>query len=230
MATKSSTEDSSSEASNDTSAQPAKTRRTRKEVPGNFSYTTTPGRFRDTLQAMISAERPPNFNRDFIETVLDIKGGAVSAYPPILKRLGFLSQDGSPTDLYGAFQADSSRSAAALEGLKNGFGELFKRNAHAHKADDAKIKDYLIQITGRTKDDPTVGAILGTFNAVKSFITSDSSRLPSNDMTISTETPNTSENRDLNMGLSYHINIVLPETKDISVFNAIFQSLKQNLL
>jgi hypothetical protein len=31
-------------------------------------------------------------------------------------------------------------------------------------------------------------------------------------------------------GISYHINIVLPETKDISVFNAIFQSLKQNLL
>ena len=32
------------------------------------------------------------------------------------------------------------------------------------------------------------------------------------------------------LGLSYHINIVLPETKDVAVFNAIFQSLRQNLL
>lgn len=179
---------------------------------------------------MISAERPPNFNRDYIETVLGIKGGAVSGYPPILKRLGFLSADGSPTDLYGAFQADSSRSAAALAGLKNGFGELFKRNAHVHKADDGKIKDYLIQITGRTKDDPTVTSILGTFNAVKSFITSDDSSLPDDGPTAKQPVATSAGSAELRMGLSYHINIVLPETKDVAVFNAIFQSLKQNLL
>lgn len=208
-------------------------KKARKDVPGNFSYSFTPGRFKEALQAMIGAERPPSFNRDFIETVLNIKGGSVSGFPPILKRLGFLASDNSPTELYGLFQADSSRSAAALAGLKNGFAELFKRNAHVHKADDAKIKDYLVQITGRKKDDAVITAILGTFNAVKSFITDD----------VSEDTPGT-ENQtrtdDLsdrnpsslsgNLGLSYHINIVLPETKDIAVFNAIFQSLKQNLL
>lgn len=88
-------------------------RKSRKDVPGNFSYTNTPGRFKETLQAMIGAERPPTFNRDFIETVLNVKGGAVSGFPPILKRLGFLAQDNSPTELYGQFQADSSRSSAA---------------------------------------------------------------------------------------------------------------------
>ena len=96
-------------------------------MPGNFSYTNTPGRFKDVLQAMIEAERPPTFNRDFIETVLNIKGGAVSGFPPILKRLGLLGQDNSPTELYGEFQAGSSRSAAALAGLRNGFGELLKK-------------------------------------------------------------------------------------------------------
>lgn len=86
-------------------------KRTRKEVPGNFSYTTTPGRLKDTLQAMITAERPAVFNRDFIETVLGVKGGIVSGFPPILKRIGFLGSDNSPTELYGQFQADSSRSS-----------------------------------------------------------------------------------------------------------------------
>lgn len=207
-------------------------KKARKDVPGNLSYTNTPGRFKDTLQAMIGAERPPVFNRDFIETVLNVKGGAVSGFPPILKRLGFLGTDNSPTELYGQFQADSSRSGAAFAGLKNGFAELFKRNAHVHKADDAKIKDYLVQITGRTKDDPIVSSILGTFNAVKSFITSDVENVEINKEHPVDKPPveDFSSEVKTNLGLSYHINIVLPETKDVAVFNAIFQSLKQNLL
>ena len=81
-------------------------KRTRKEVPGNFSYPTTPGRFKETLQAIIAAERPTAVNRDFIETVLGIKGGIVTGFPPILKRIGFLANDNSPTELYGQFQAE----------------------------------------------------------------------------------------------------------------------------
>ncbi len=203
-------------------------------MPGNFSYTTTPGRFKETLQAIISAERPSAVNRDFIETVLGVKGGIVTGFPPILKRIGFLSNDNSPTELYGQFQAESSRSYAALMGLKNGFAELFKRNAHADKAEDERIKDYLVQITGRKRDDTVVSAILGTFNAIRSFITGDVSA-PDHD---ALEVPSTSTAEPVHLhspsrnavGLSYHINIVLPETKDITVFNAIFQSLKQNLL
>jgi hypothetical protein len=229
MATKPATE---AEKTPSETAKPESDKKVRKDVPGNFSYSFTPGRFKDTLQAMIGAERPPIFNRDFIETVLGIKGGSVSGFPPILKRLGFLATDNSPTELYGQFQGDSSRPAAALAGLKNGFAELFKRNAHAHKADDAKIKDYLVQITGRKKDDQVITAILGTFNAVKSFIVGDIEELTTekgNDLSEG-NLANESSAIQANLGLSYHINIVLPETKDIAVFNAIFQSLKQNLL
>ena len=218
--------------SDGTLSMAATVKKPRKEVPGNFSYTTTPGRFKETLQAMIAAERPPVFNRDFIETVLGIKGGIVSGFPPILKRIGFLANDNSPTELYGQFQGESSRSYAALTGLKNGFGELFKRNAHVDKADDDRIKDYLVQITGRKRDDAVISAILGTFNAIRSFITGDVS-IPENveahdqkkEDSPPPSTPPTGQ-----LGLSYHINIVLPETKEIAVFNAIFQSLKQNLL
>lgn len=210
----------------------APAKKARKGVPGNFSYTTTPGRFKDTLQAIISAERPSAVNRDFIETVLGIKGGIVTGFPPILKRIGFLSNDNRPTELYGQFQAESSRSYAALMGLKNGFAELFKRNAHADKAEDDRIKDYLVQITGRKRDDAVVGAILGTFNAIRSFIVGEViSPDPMEEHLLSeTSLPSSKTNSASSVGLSYHINIVLPETKDISVFNAIFQSLKQNLL
>lgn len=209
-------------------------RRVRKEVRGNFSYTTTPGRFKDTLQAIISAERPSAVNRDFIETVLGIKGGIVSGFPPILKRIGFLSTDNSPTELYGQFQTEGSRSYAALAGLRNGFAELFKRNAHADRADDDKIKDYLVQITGRKRDDGVISAILGTFNAIRSFIVGEVVTPESGIHDSLSGSTESDQGKNLlaqgAIGLSYHINVVLPETKDIAVFNAIFQSLKQNLL
>nr|WP_294850487.1 DUF5343 domain-containing protein [uncultured Sphingomonas sp.] len=206
----------------------------KKEVGGNFSYTNSPGRFKEVLDALIKADRPDKFNRDFIETVLNIKGGTVGSFPPILKRLGFLNADNSPTDLYGMFQSDSDRSTAALQGLENGFAELFKRNTHIVKADDGKVADYLVQITGRKKEDPTVKAILGTFNAVRSFVTDDAKSKKD-------KKPEEKDQNDIDgapsdfrggakLGLSYHINIVLPETSDVTIFNAIFKSLRENLL
>ncbi|NCU11140.1 MAG: DUF5343 domain-containing protein [Sphingomonadaceae bacterium] len=223
------------EVSSEPSSKGTTAKKVRKEVPGNFSYTTTPGRLKETLQAIITAERPPTFNRDFIETVLGVKGGVVTGFPPILKRIGFLNNDNSPTELYGQFQAESSRSYAALTGLKNGFGELFKRNAHVDKAEDEKVKDYLVQITGRRRDDQVVSAILGTFNAIRSFAKGDVI-IPQIEPQSESEDPGpqgpSSNNKSStnSLGLSYHINIVLPETKDIAVFNAIFQSIKANLL
>lgn len=204
----------------------------KQEVGGNFSYTNTPGKFKEVLDGLIKADRPPKFNRDFVETVLGVKGGTVSGYPPILKRIGFLSSDNSPTELYGRFQSDSERSAAALEGLQTGFAELFKRNTHVAKAADDKIKDYLVQITGRSKDDTAVKSILGTFNAIRSYVTDDAQIQTPANSSGNSDPPETSHvNKSLSsVGLSYHINIVLPETSDVTVFNAIFKSLRENLL
>jgi hypothetical protein len=116
--------------------------------------------------------------------------------------------------------------------LRNGFAELFKRNAHVHKADDAKIKDYLVQITGRKKDDQVIGAILGTFNAVRSFITEDvsDSAAESKKHDEAPSPAGVAIHGTGGLGLSYHINIVLPETSDVAVLNAIFRSLRENLL
>jgi len=38
------------------------------------------------------------------------------------------------------------------------------------------------------------------------------------------------EDREFDLGLSYTINLVLPKTDDVAVFNAIFKALRDNLL
>jgi hypothetical protein len=42
--------------------------------------------------------------------------------------------------------------------------------------------------------------------------------------------PEESHGKKVNIGLNYTINLVLPKTDDPAVFNAIFKSLRENLL
>lgn len=209
-------------------------------IPGDFSYTTTPGKLKSALQAMTVADRPEHVDKDFISAYLGVSGGSAAPIPPILRKIGFLGNDNRPTDRWARFQSESSRAAAALEGLRQGFPEIFKRHTYAHTLDEGKIKDILVEITGRTKGDKVLGQIYGTFEALRSFIPpgfqggGEAKEKPSEDDTSKGDNASGAgaeeEKSARAFGLSYHINIVLPETKDVAVFNAIFQSLKQNLL
>jgi hypothetical protein len=171
--------------------------------------------------------------------MLKIKGGSGRATIPILKRMGFITSEGVPTELYNRFKTDGGRSAAALQGLKNGWAEIFKRSEYAHVAGDDKVKDIIVQITGLPKNDPVATAIRSTFNVVRNYVTagtevlSDSTEAegPQEEQRAAERlSQNERSNEPGGIRLAYNINIVLPETSDLSVLNAIFRSIKENLL
>lgn len=207
----------------------------RRDIKGGIPYSTSPGVFKRALELIITAERPDKFSSTYMDTILKLSGGSARAVPPLLKKMQFIGPDGSPTVLYSKFKTDSGRSMAAYEGLKNAFGELFKRNDYIHKADENAVKDVIVEITGLKKTDPVVRLMFSTFEAIRGFI--------SGEVQTSTEAASDASehddhsgdaaggsNRPPRLGLSYQINIVLPETENISVFNAIFRSLRDNLL
>lgn len=234
---------SASEKAVDSSAPSAPTAaeksKARRSIPGDFSYTPTYGKLRTALENMVKAERPDVFNKDYVGSYLGVSGGSATPIPPILKRMGFLGADNRPTDLYAKFQNDNQRPAAALEGLKRAFGELFKRHTFAHTLTEDQIKNILVEITGLKKSDAIVAQIYGTFDALRHFVPAnfsggsdapDQQGSDKGQVRMDDTGPPIVGTATGSFGLSYHINIVLPETKDISVFNAIFQSLKANLL
>jgi hypothetical protein len=146
--------------------------------------------------------------------------------------MGFLTSDGSPTDLYTSFRTDGSRSSAAYAGLKNAFGELFQRNEFIHKTNEAETRDHIVAVTGLTKNDVYVNYIWSTFKAVRDFISGDPATQPKGEPSaahIDTPNPPTSSVSG-RVGLVNNINIVLPESTNITVYNLIFQSLRANLL
>ncbi len=206
----------------------------RRTIPGNFTYTTTPGKLKTALQALINAERPDVFNKSYIETYLSVSGGSAAPIPNIMKRVDFISSDGKPTEWYAKFQTDGGRPEAALHGVKKAFSEIFKKNTFAHSLPEDKVKEIIVEITGLIKSDTIVHQIYGTFDAFRAFIpanyVSGKSETPVQEQEKINEPEGNSHKVNGGLGLSYHINIVLPETIDISVFNAIFQSLKNNLL
>ena len=210
-----------------------------RKIPGNLPYLAASGTLKKVLDKIIDAQQPPRFSVDFIENVLNVTGGAARATIPILKKMGFVASDGAPTALYSKFRTNSGRGAAALQGLQNAFAEIFRKNGYAHTATDAKLKDIIVEVTGLITNDAVAVAIRSTFNVLKSYVPPDTIIDGAQDETPNQEEPAATERNFLaaasydgagTIRLAYNINIVLPETSDLNVLNAIFRSIKENLM
>lgn len=212
----------------------------RREIKGNLPYTPYPGSLKSVLEAIILAERPDKFSNNFLETVLKMTGGGARSVPPLLKKMGFLEGDGTPTDRYSRFKTETKRAQAASEGLKSAFGELFRRNEFIDRASEEQVKDLIVEITGLNRSDQIIRLIYNTFEVMRSFVPNNL-RGQINDAGIEAKVETRREIEDESLGesitssvkklgISYQINIVLPETENQMVFDAIFNSLRRNLL
>lgn len=207
----------------------------RRKIPGGLPYTSSPGVFRRVVEQIPTSEKPSVFTTDFLGTVMGATGGAARPIIPILKATGLLSQTGTPTELYAQFQTENGRAHAALQALRNGYGEIFRRNQYAHKVDEANLADIIVAITGLPKKDTIVRYILNTFQVFQSFAKvarEENKKSEATDTKPAAEPAVNAVERNGVSGLNlvYNINIVLPETTNVEVYNAIFRSLKGNLL
>jgi hypothetical protein len=208
----------------------------RRKIPGGLPYTPSPGVLRRVLERIPTSEKPGVFNTDFLGTVMGATGGAARPIIPIFKATGLLNQSGSPTELYAQYQTEAGRPAAAIQALRNGFGEVFRRNQYAHRADESTLTDVIVAITGLPKKDGIVRYILSTFQVFQGtakLARDDGSVSDQADTRLSAETPLDQEplaNGNGRLQLAYNINVILPETTNVEVYNAIFRSLRGNLL
>ena len=200
-------------------------------------YVMAYGVISKTLEKIKKAATPDRFTQDFLSTKLGVKGGSAKPVIPFLKRIGFLGTDGAPSERYKRFRNPAATGAAAAEALKQGFKPLYDRNEYAHDLKDSEVKGLIVESTGLEPDGSTIKAILGSFKALKALSTFDAvdSGEEEEEIEESEETDGRGETGNSKVavskfGLSYTINLNLPATSDIAVFNAIFKSLKEHLL
>jgi len=200
-------------------------------------YIVTPGNIQRALDRIKVAATPERFTDDFVSAKLGIKGAASKMPIPYLKRLGFIGTDGVPTDLYNRFRNNALTGQAAAEALRIGYRSLYEMNEHAHDLSDKEFRGLVMEATGLAKSSRVLQLIVQSFNAVKKFadfeaqtppLQETTQQVPSEDKVAITDA--VTQAAPAKFGLSYTINLNLPATPDIAVFNAIFKSLRDNLL
>ena len=187
------------------------------------------------LEKIKQAKTPERFTQDFLGTNLGFSGGSARAFIPVAKRLTLLGSDGAPTELYKSFRNPSTSRGAMAKAIRKGYSELYDRNEYAHKLDKKALEGLIMEVTGLETGNKTLLAIRGTFDALKSLADFDgeSELEPHAGDTPDEEDSGEEELRGtgaVRMNLGYTINLNLPKTDDIAVFNAIFKSLREHLL
>lgn len=204
----------------------------------SLPYLNAYGNIKRALKKIQAAATPPRFTRDFLATKLNLTGGSATPLIPFLKRTGFIGSDGVPTQLYQQFRNQDQCGRAAAEALRKGYSPLYEVNEYIHDASDKNLKGVVVQVTGFDADSPYVRAIMNSFKALKEFAVFDGeeeNEFEEEDQEKADEKREltddiSADNFKQKIGLSYTINLNLPSTSDISVFDAIFKSLKKNLL
>ena len=198
----------------------------------NIPYVATYGNIARALEAMQKAQTPERFTQDFLATKLGLKGSRAKLVIPFFKKTGFLASDGTPTSLYRRFRNPSQTKTAAAEALRKGFAPLYEINEYAHDLSDSDLKGVVVQATGLDDSSSTIRMIIGSFKALRAFADFDITIQEDVNGQESADVKPSEEDLGLPVGLNlgYTINLHLPATSDIAVYNAIFKSLREHLL
>lgn len=200
-------------------------------------YVSQPGSIVKIFEKVKHAQTPERFTGDFLETKLGFHGGNYKQFIPLAKKLGFLGTDGKPTDIYNTFRNKATSKSAMAQALRVGFKEIFERNEYAYNLKKDDFKGLIVQITGLELNCRVVQLVCQTFESLKALADFEATPPEKNEFSHDEKSRNLDSNvedslsfRGLDLNLAYTINLVLPKTDDPAVFNAIFRSLRDNLL
>jgi hypothetical protein len=210
------------------------------------AYVQTPGQIPDFFATLAQGQAPPQFTNQYLRD-LGFTSTNHRAFIPLLKALGFLSADGAPTARYHSFR-DGSQSRRVLgEAVKQAYGDLFLIRANptdadrpliegkfksAHNASDVVAKRLsntffgllpLADVSVSVEQNPPVVA-------PEKPKVAPPTELPASILPVASVEPVRPHAQGGRASLHYNIQIHLPATKDIEVYNAIFKSLREHLL
>lgn len=203
-------------------------------------------KFLETLRA---GTAPPTFNRQFIKDI-GFKSSNHHALIPLLKGLGFLSDNGAPTEKYKQFLDASRWKIVLAESVLEAYSDIFVLKGKPSDADlpmiQGKFKstynlsELQAERCARTflallklSDPKTIAQDKTPDSVANASVENDAPDVKNEEdrEKISVENSKTSASGTLKpIGLHYNIQIHLPATKDIETYNAIFRSIKEHLI
>jgi hypothetical protein len=199
------------------------------------SYVQTYGQLGEVFKRLSEGQAPDKLTRQYLKD-LGFTSTNFHAVIPLLKTLGFLAPDGSPTTRYHAYRDHSQSRSVLGQALREAYSDLFTIKSNPTQADRALIEGKFK--SAHNTSERMAQLMASTFYALLALAdVSTSLPKPSIESAVEAkiETPPPSQhNQPLPIlhrpTLHYNIQIHLPATKDVEVFNAIFKSLREHLL
>lgn len=203
------------------------------------SYTQKTNAIPSYFDAIQNAEPPQRFSIKFLEN-LDFKSTNDRMFISILKDLGFLDPDAVPTERYYRFLDKTESDTVLAEGIREAFSDLFVVNKEANKLSTDEVKNKLRTLYAGAKKDSAISSIAKTFSALCEIANFESQPKQKKTTQPIEKVEKEEKKEEIKSkvdvgkkikieGLQYHINIVLPESREQAVYDAIFKSLKEHL-
>ena len=199
------------------------------------------------LNALKTAKAPARVTNKFLQN-LEFSSSADRLFIGLLKSLGFTDDSGVPATRYFDFLDQSQSSRILADAVREAYSDLFAVNVKANELSVDEVKNKLRTLTQGKNSDGVLASMAKTFKALTDLADWRSSTVPppqppdpavvaheDDPGKLPPAKPFEEQHRDSSTRLRlkelhYNIQIVLPETRDVAVFDAIFESLKKHLL
>lgn len=201
-----------------------------------YAYVTTIGKLKDFLQKIRTTGTPPKCTAKWL-SMTGFTSSNDRLFLPVLKELGLIQQDGTPSDLWKQYRGPNHREVLA-NCIKQAYTSLFNTYPDACKQDRATLTSFFNAETGKSMK--TVTCIVSTFLGLceladfGSVVLANMEGNPSdNSKTTVIDSEEHNMVSTLTKGIpaiNININLALPESKDAEVYEKLFSSLSKHIL
>jgi hypothetical protein len=202
------------------------------------SYLTSAKNLSAILEAMKGAQAPNKFTVKFLES-LDFKSTTDRLIVGVLKMIGLIGADGSPTERYFRF-LDQTQSAFVLaEGIRDAYRDLFQVNTNAQTMTKTEVMNKMKTLGQGQLSESVIDKMAMTFLELckladfkkKDIDVPKPPALETHLESAPTAAPSGNRAPAANFGgLNYVIQVVLPESRDPKIYDSIFRSLREHLI
>lgn len=203
------------------------------------SYLTSTKNLESIINSVINAKAPDRFTNKFLED-LGYKSSNDRLVVGMFKALGLLDDNGQPLQRYYEFLDQTQTGKILAIGIEEAYGDLFNLRKDAQNMSNDEVKNKLKTLTQGQKSDKIIGLMAMTFRAFCDLADwSEATEIQGSPGNTAVQNQRNDfagfEKREskvpkTDMNLHYNIQIHLPETTNMAVYDAIFQSLKKHLL
>ncbi|WP_205474442.1 DUF5343 domain-containing protein [Nocardioides sp. SYSU D00038] len=204
------------------------------------AYLTSTKNTSKILEAMQKASVPAStgFTYEFLKQ-LGFSSSSDRPIIPVLKAIGFLDHSGTPTELYRTYKDPALAGKALAQGLRTGYADLFAVDNDANKKSASELAGIFARLTD--KGEAVTAKMGSTFHALAQLADWTPEPSVENQQDEPDEQLDGRQNggegkderRDQNGGtfsLRHDIHVHLPLSTDVAVYDAIFKSLRENLM